>query len=279
MSVAMDEEARPRSSARRRRLWRRARRAERKRSGDDIARAKSAAARRGRGRGRRDSRALWRRSAAARFASNSRAAMRHALRSRLARFFSSAASASLRRGMARPAMPASRSTASGKLRPSVSIRKAKMSPCLPDEKSWKKPFWSLTKNEGVFSEVNGESAAPFAPGLAQFDPRAHHLRDRQPGADLVEKGGRKLHGRQIGLGVRLWQGGARVVPGFCGGERCSRRVDDPGRRDRRSRLQGAARRGVVRGLKSSGQTVAHDRLHVTIRRLSWPRHRTPSPRA
>ena len=28
------------------------------------------------------------------------------------------------------------STASGKLRPSVSMRKVKMSPCLPDEKSW-----------------------------------------------------------------------------------------------------------------------------------------------
>ena len=33
-------------------------------------------------------------------------------------------------------MAASRSTASGKVTPSVSITKSKMSPCLPDEKSW-----------------------------------------------------------------------------------------------------------------------------------------------
>ena len=38
-------------------------------------------------------------------------------------------------GMGTPASSASRSTASGKLRPSVSIRNLKMSPCSPDEKS------------------------------------------------------------------------------------------------------------------------------------------------
>ena len=31
-----------------------------------------------------------------------------------------------------------------------------MLPCLPDEKSWKNCFWSLTKNEGVFSALNGD---------------------------------------------------------------------------------------------------------------------------
>jgi hypothetical protein len=38
-------------------------------------------------------------------------------------------------GMAKPAMAARRSIASGKLTPSVSIRKSIASPCFPDEKS------------------------------------------------------------------------------------------------------------------------------------------------
>src|ERR1700733_14790094 len=57
---------------------------------------------------------------------------------------------------------------------------------------------------------------PFPPLLAQFDPLAHHLGDRQPGADLVEKFGRELHGTPDWPYVWLWQGGARVVPGFSG---------------------------------------------------------------
>ena len=65
----------------------------------------------------------------------------------------------------RPPSTASRSTASGKLRPSVSLTKAKMSPCLPEEKSWKKPFWSLTKNDGVFSALKGERPAHSRPCL------------------------------------------------------------------------------------------------------------------
>ncbi len=51
----------------------------------------------------------------------------------------------------------------GKEIPSVSIRKAKPSPCLPDEKSWKNPFWSLTKKEGLFSALNGDSPAHSRP--------------------------------------------------------------------------------------------------------------------
>src|SRR5271165_938673 len=82
---------------------------------------------------------------------------------RLARLFSCSASAPLCRGIGTPAIVASRSTASGKLRPSVSIRNAKTSPCLPDEKSWKNPFWSLTKKEGVFSALKGESPAHSRP--------------------------------------------------------------------------------------------------------------------
>src|SRR5262245_12477367 len=58
-----------------------------------------------------------------------------------------------------PASAASRSTASGKERPSVSIRKSKIEPFLPEEKSNHACFWSLTKNDGVFSLLNGDS--PF----------------------------------------------------------------------------------------------------------------------
>src|SRR3954447_10845795 len=55
-----------------------------------------------------------------------------------------------------PAIAASRSTASGKLTPSVSMTNLKASPCFPEEKSWKKPFWSLTKKDGVFSALKGD---------------------------------------------------------------------------------------------------------------------------
>ena len=44
----------------------------------------------------------------------------------------------------------------GKERPSVSITKSKMLPFLPAEKSNQRPFWSLTKKDGVFSGVKGE---------------------------------------------------------------------------------------------------------------------------
>ena len=61
--------------------------------------------------------------------------------------------------MGSPASSASRSTASGKERPSVSITNLKMSPFWPEEKSNQEPLWSLTKKEGVFSCLKGES--PF----------------------------------------------------------------------------------------------------------------------
>ncbi len=61
--------------------------------------------------------------------------------------------------MAMPAMDASRSTASGKVTPSVSITKSKIEPFLPEEKSNQACFWSLTKKDGVFSLLKGES--PF----------------------------------------------------------------------------------------------------------------------
>ena len=62
-------------------------------------------------------------------------------------------------GSGRPACAANRSTASGKVSPSVIITKSKIVPFLPEEKSNHAIFWSLTQNEGVFSLLKGES--PF----------------------------------------------------------------------------------------------------------------------
>ena len=64
-------------------------------------------------------------------------------------------------------MEASRSTASGNVTPSVCITKSKMLPFLPDEKSNHAAFWSFTKNEAVFSLLNGES--PFHSRPAFFN--------------------------------------------------------------------------------------------------------------
>src|SRR3954470_21405205 len=58
-----------------------------------------------------------------------------------------------------PAMEASRSTASGNVTPSVCITKSKILPFLPEEKSNHAAFWSFTKNDAVFSLLNGDS--PF----------------------------------------------------------------------------------------------------------------------
>ena len=122
---------------------------------------------------------------------------------RLARFLSWTASAWLRRGIGRPAMPASRSTASGKVRPSVSIRKAKASPCLPDEKSWKKPFWSLTKNDGVFSALNGDKPRHSRPSLRNLTRVPATSDTGRRARNLVEKFGRELHGGPDWLMLRL----------------------------------------------------------------------------
>src|SRR3954471_1041217 len=62
-------------------------------------------------------------------------------------------------GTGTPAIEASRSTASGKDTPSVCITKSKMLPFLPEEKSNQAAFWSFTKNDAVFSLLNGDS--PF----------------------------------------------------------------------------------------------------------------------
>ena len=74
-------------------------------------------------------------------------------------------------GSGTPAIAASRSTASGKVTPSVCMTKSKMLPFLPEEKSNHIAFWSLTKNDGVFSLLNGDSPFHSRPALRSFTRR------------------------------------------------------------------------------------------------------------
>src|SRR5215510_6921519 len=101
---------------------------------------------------------------------------------RLRRFSSRASSSCETLGSGMPASAASRSTASGNESPSVSIRKSKIEPFLPEEKSNHACFWSFTKNDGVFSLLKG-----LSPGLAQLHTPPDHLRHRKPGAQLIEE--------------------------------------------------------------------------------------------
>ena len=55
--------------------------------------------------------------------------------------------------------------------PSVIITKSKMLPFLPEEKSNHAIFWSLTKNEGVFSLLKGESPFHSRPAFLSFTRR------------------------------------------------------------------------------------------------------------
>src|SRR5882757_5041899 len=51
------------------------------------------------------------------------------------------------------------------------MTKSKIVPFLPDEKSNHAIFWSLTKNEGVFSWLKGESPRHSRPALRNFTRR------------------------------------------------------------------------------------------------------------
>src|SRR5579871_2707448 len=51
------------------------------------------------------------------------------------------------------------------------MRKSKMLPFLPDEKSNHIAFWSLTQNDGVFSLLNGDSPFHSRPALRNFTRR------------------------------------------------------------------------------------------------------------
>jgi hypothetical protein len=51
------------------------------------------------------------------------------------------------------------------------MTKPSTSPCAPQPKQWKKPFWSLTVKDGVFSSWNGQSPV-LAAALLQPHPAA-----------------------------------------------------------------------------------------------------------
>ncbi len=51
------------------------------------------------------------------------------------------------------------------------MTKSKMLPFLPEEKSNQAIFWSLTKNEGVFSEPNGDRPFHSRPALVSLTRR------------------------------------------------------------------------------------------------------------
>ena len=74
------------------------------------------------------------------------------------------------------------------------MTKSKMLPFLPEEKSNQACFWSLTKKDGVFSLLNGDSPLNSRPGALELHAPAHDFRNRKPGFQLIEELGREAHG-------------------------------------------------------------------------------------
>ncbi len=69
---------------------------------------------------------------------------------------------------------------------------------LAGRKIMEEPLLVVDEEGGGFFRVEGREARPFAPLPAQFDALADDFGDRQPGPDLVQKGGGEFHSRQIG---------------------------------------------------------------------------------
>ena len=108
--------------------------------------------------------------------------------------------------MGRPASSASRSTASGKLRPSVSITNLKMSPFWPEEKSNQEPLWSLTKKEGVRSCLKGERPFISRPARLSATLRATTwLTGSRARISSSRDGGKRM-------GLRISEGCASCTP-------------------------------------------------------------------
>src|SRR5262249_39207336 len=120
----------------------------------------------------------------------------------------------------RPAR-ASRSTASGKESPSVNITKSKMLPFLPEEKSNHAIFWSLTKNEGVFSLLKGESPFHSRPDFLSFTrrPTTSDTGRRAPSSSR-NWGGKRIAVTQVIRWIAQYRaagalrGAARPCPGY-----------------------------------------------------------------
>src|SRR5262245_47258187 len=104
--------------------------------------------------------------------------------------------------MAMPASSASRSTASGKLKPSVSITNLKMSPFWPEEKSNHEPLWSLTKNEGVFSCLKGDRPLSSRPArLSKTFRPTTWLTGSRVRISSSREGGKRIEGSKAAAAI------------------------------------------------------------------------------
>ncbi len=69
-----------------------------------------------------------------------------------------------------------------------------MLPFLPEEKSNHAAFWSFTKNDGVFSLLNGDSPFHSRPAFLSFTRRPTTSETGRRALQVVEELGRKAHG-------------------------------------------------------------------------------------
>src|SRR5689334_3444129 len=161
--------------------------------------------------------------------------------------------------MAVPASSASRSAASGKLKPSVNITNLKMSPFWPDEKSNQEPLWSLTKNEGVFSCLKGERPLSSRP--------ARLSETRRPTTWLTGRRVRISSSREGGKRIELLGG---CGPGLASHIRDSPASSSPDekkaiRRDRFPQPTFTACEPAPAAAEGSGLALGQERLHQAAR--------------
>ncbi len=85
---------------------------------------------------------------------------------------------------------------------------------MPEEKSWKKPFWSLTKNDGVFSAVKGDKPRHSRPSLRNLT-RVPTTSDTGRRALISSRNsGGNFMGSQIGLRCGFGKAGDALSPAF-----------------------------------------------------------------
>ena len=179
-------------------------------------RAKSAAAPRVRALDRRDSRAPSRRSARADWPR--RCGRPSPARRGGSRALSPArASAPLWRGIGTPAIAGQPFDRVGEAQALGLDQKREDVAVLAGRKIVEEPLLVIDEERGRLLGVEGRQARPFAPLPAQFDALADDLRHRQPGPDLVQKGGREFHGPQIGPPPGFGKPAAPLSPPFIWG--------------------------------------------------------------